>query len=156
VIHALDWLALRGEEPDYIIHMRPTTPFRNPVVIDQAIQAFINKTEATALRSVQEMSESSYKTFEVDSNGLLKCLGHNNSSLDSANNARQSFPKTYLDNGYVDVLSTEFIRENGLLHGDYVVPFITPVVIEVDTEDDFSSLEHQLVKSPEMIKKIFD
>ena len=69
--------------------MRPTTPFRNPVVIDQAIQAFINKTEATALRSVQEMSESAYKTFEVDSNGLLKCLGNNNTTsiIDMHNNS---------------------------------------------------------------------
>jgi CMP-N,N'-diacetyllegionaminic acid synthase len=156
VMHALDWLALRGKEPDYIIHMRPTTPFRNPILINQAIKTFKSRTTATALRSVQEMSESAYKTFEVDSSGLLSCLGDNNSSLDSANIARQSFPKTYSANGYVDVLSTEFIRENSLLHGDFVMPFITPNVIEVDTEDNFSSLEYQLVKSPEMTKLFFD
>ena len=155
VIHALNWLALKGEEPDYIVHMRPTTPLRNPVIIDQAIQTFIDNSEATALRSVQEMSESAYKTFEIDTNGLLKCFG-NNTSLDVANNARQNFPKTFMANGYIDVLSTAFIRKTGLLHGNHVVPFITPVVTEVDTEDDFRSLEYQLVKAPKIIKEFFD
>ena len=155
ILHALNWISARGEEPDYIVHMRPTTPLRNPVIIDQAIQAFINNSEATALRSVHEMSESAYKTFEIDTNGLLKSFG-NSISLDIVNNARQSFPKTFMANGYIDVLSTAFIRETGLLHGNHVVPFITPEVTEVDTEYDFKSLEYQLVKSPKIIKEIFD
>ena len=156
VVHALDWLAKHGEEPQYIVHMRPTTPLRDPEQIDKAIQIFLDKPQATALRSVHEMSESAYKTFEIASKGQLKRLGSDSTALDAANNARQGFPKTYSANGYVDVLSTAFVRQSELLHGDFVVPFITPAVLEVDTEHDFGNLEYQLVQSPEITRKIFD
>lgn len=156
IIHALDWLAAQAEEPDYIVHMRPTTPFREPSLIDDAINAFLNAPQATALRSVQEMSESAYKTFEISPDGQLKMVGGSGTAIDAANYARQSFPKTYMANGYIDVLSTKFIRESGLLHGDNVIPFMTPAIVEVDTEDDFRNLEYLLVCSPDITMNVFN
>jgi N-acylneuraminate cytidylyltransferase len=156
IVHALDWLAAEKDEPEYLVHIRATTPLREPMLIDDAVKAFISATNATALRSVQEMSESAYKTFEITEGGQLKRLGADNTDLDSANNARQQFPDTYQANGYVDVLSTAFIRKAKLMHGDHVIPFITPTVVEVDTEDDFAHLEFQLSQSPEILKTLFD
>jgi N-acylneuraminate cytidylyltransferase len=156
IVHALDWLAAHGGEPKYIVHIRPTTPFRDPALIDQAVRAFTTSTRATALRSVHAMSESAYKTFEIAPDGRLRRLGANDTALDAANNARQQFPTTYQANGYVDVLSTAFIRRTGLIHGDHVLPFVTPVITEVDTEDDFERLEYELAKSPNISRLIFD
>lgn len=156
VVHALDWFAANGGEPEHIVHIRPTTPFRSPRLIDEAITVFRASSTATALRSVHEMSESAYKTFEVSEGGRLKRVGTDSTALDSANNARQQFPKTYVANGYVDVLSTAFIRKQGLLHGDQVLPFITPLVAEVDTEDDFAYLEFQLTRAPLLGTQVFD
>lgn len=156
IIHALDWLEKNGGEPEYIVHIRPTTPFRNPAQIDAAIGLFQNSTMATALRSAHEMSESAYKTFEISPNGQFKRLGADSTALDAANNARQQFPNTFQANGYVDVLSTRFIRDNGLIHGDWVLPFITPTVVEVDTEDDFALLEYQLARIPKISSNLFD
>ncbi len=153
--HALDWFSLNGGEPDYLVHIRPTTPFRNPKLIAEAIDAFINNSQATALRSVHPMSESAYKTFEIAAGGQLKRLASESTDLDAANNARQDFPITYIANGYVDVLSTRFIREKQLIHGNHVVPFITPVVNEVDTEEDFINLELELEKYPEFANRLF-
>jgi CMP-N,N'-diacetyllegionaminic acid synthase len=153
--HALDWFVLNGGEPDYIVHIRPTTPFRNPKLIDQAVEAFVNNPKATALRSVHPMSESAYKTFEIAPDGQLKRLASDSTELDAANNARQEFPSTYIANGYVDVLSTRYIRKMKLIHGNHVVPFITPIVGEVDIEDDFSNLELELSKHPEFAMRLF-
>jgi len=153
--HALDWLALNGEEPEYIVHIRPTTPFRAVEMIDQAIETFISHSQATALRSVHPMSESAYKTFEIARGGQLKRIASDSTELDAANNARQEFPSTYIANGYVDVLSTRFIRKTKLIHGDHVIPFITPVVGEVDTEEDFANLELELHKNPEFLTRLF-
>lgn len=155
VVHALDWLAKEGGEPDFLVHIRPTTPFRNPCLIDAAVGEFVKATQGTALRSVHEMSESAYKTFEIAAAGQLKRLGSDDTALDSANNARQQFPSTYVANGYVDVLSSAFIRRTGLLHGDHVLPFITPPVVEVDTESDFAHLEFQLEQAPTVASKLF-
>lgn len=155
IVHALDWLAERGEEPEYVVHIRPTTPLRNPALIDQAVRAFRDAPKATALRSVHEMPESAYKSFEIAAGGQLKRLGSDSTALDAANNARQQFPATYYANGYVDVLSTAFIRKAGLIHGDHVLAFVTPPVVEVDTEEDFAHLEFQLARSPNIIQQLF-
>lgn len=156
IVHALDWLAAEKGEPNYVVHIRPTTPLRDPQLIDDAVAAFIAAPNATALRSVHEMPESAYKTFEIAAGGQLKRLGADNTDLDSANNARQQFPDTYQANGYVDVLSTIFIRKAKLIHGDCVMPFITPTVVEVDTEDDFAHLEFQLTQMPNILQKLFN
>lgn len=155
VVHALDWLAAHGGEPEFLVHIRPTTPYRAPALIDEAINAFRNEPRATALRSVHEMSESAYKTFEIAQAGQLKRLGADSTALDAANSARQQFPATYQANGYVDVLSSRFVRSHGLIHGDWVMPFITPTVVEVDTEDDFAHLEFLLDRNPEIANQLF-
>lgn len=155
VVHALDWMAARDEEPTYIVHIRATTPFRDPALIDMAVCAFRAAADATALRSVHEMPESAYKTFEIAHGGLLKRVGTDSMALDAANNARQQFPPTYCANGYVDVLSTAFVREAGLIHGDRVMAFVTPPVAEVDTEEDFARLEFQLARNPAIAQELF-
>lgn len=153
--HALDWFSQNGCEPDYIVHIRPTTPFRDPLVVDRAVAAFIDHPNATALRSVHPMSESAYKTFEIASGGQLKRVAAESTELDVANNARQQFPETYVANGYVDVLSTAFIRKRKLIHGEHVLPFITPRVNEVDSPEDFSMLETELKNHPEFAARLF-
>jgi len=157
IAHALNWCALNGGEPEYIAHIRPTTPFRDPTYIDSAIEMFQNSPKnITALRSAHEMPESAYKTLEITTEGRFKMVGSEGTALDSANNARQQFPSTYQANGYVDVLSARFIVERGLIHGDWVLPFITPSVVEVDTQDDFFHLEYQLSRSPSIALQLFN
>jgi len=156
IVHALDWLHENGKEPEYLVHIRPTTPYRDPALIDEAIRVFQGQPRASALRSVHEMSESAYKTFEIATEGQLKRLGSNSTALDASNNARQQFPTTYQANGYVDVLSSHFIRSNGLIHGDWVMPFVTPTVIEVDTIDDFDQLEFLLDRNRTFFTNLFD
>ena len=145
--------------PELIVHLRPTTPLRDPGVIMEAIAEMqYHWQTATALRSVHEMSESAYKCFEIE-HDILKSAFAKSSHLDSVNAPRQRYPKTYQGNGYVDVLSVKFIRQwsqEKRLHGYHVIPFITPPVIEVDTEHDFELLELQAAKHPEIVKQLFD
>lgn len=155
IVQALDWLAKNETEPDFVVHIRPTTPFRDPAIVDSAIRRFMGEQAATSLRSVHEMPESAYKTFEITQTGRLKRVGMDSTSLDDANNARQTFPTTYFANGYVDVLSVPFIRKANLLHGDNVCPFVTPAVTEVDLADDFERLEYELHKNASLEDKVF-
>jgi CMP-N-acetylneuraminic acid synthetase len=101
------------------------------------------------------MSESAYKTFEIAPGGQLKRVASESTELDAANNARQQFPATYIANGYVDVLSTAFIRKMQLIHGNHVLPFVTPTVSEVDTVEDISMLEMELKNHPEFTTRLF-
>ena len=92
--------------------------------------------------------------MEIDG-GILRQIGAETTALDRANDPRQNFPVTYLANGYVDVLSTQFIRESGLLHGDQVIPFITGLALEVDAATDFDLLEYHLELNPELFDELF-
>jgi len=155
VDHALTWLSQNKQRvPDFIVHLRPTTPLRIPSIIDEAIVKFIGDTTATSLRSVHQMPESAYKCFEIENN-YLKTVCKNIFDLDATNDARQLYPVTFSANGYVDVLRTSFIKSNKKLHGNRVIPFLTPSVIEVDSMNDFRLLETQVKEEIDIINNLF-
>jgi len=149
------FLSLIDEKPDALVHIRPTTPLRDPLILDKAIEMFFSKKEKlTSLRSVHEMSESAYKSFEVDDKGFLSTIGSIESG-DKANLPRQAFPKTYAANGYVDVLDPNYILRENKLHGEKILAFQTPVVTEVDSIEDLEYLEWQVTKHPLLLKTVF-
>jgi N-acylneuraminate cytidylyltransferase len=146
--HAINWLQENDNYvPEYIVHLRPTTPFRNPEIIDDAISKFIGS-DYSALRSCHKMSESSYKTFEIE-NGKFKSLCDGRFNIESTNLGRQEFPVTYNANGYVDVIRSEMIRAYGLIHGDRVQAFITEVAYEIDEISDIDFMEYLIREKPE-------
>jgi N-acylneuraminate cytidylyltransferase len=143
------------ELPQAVVHIRPTTPLRNPQIISDAVSKFIElKNEISSLRSVHEMSESAYKTFEVSDQGLLKPIA-SVADGEKANLPRQAFPKTYQANGYVDVLNPEFILKEHKLHGDKIFAFKTPVVTEVDSLSDLEYLNWEVQQNQELVKLVF-
>ncbi|MFC1820437.1 cytidylyltransferase domain-containing protein [Thermodesulfobacteriota bacterium] len=153
--HMLDFLQENeGHVPEYIIHLRPTTPFRDPVLIDEAVHKIMSERNATALRSAHEMSETAYKCLEIK-NSLFKPLGATSFDMDVANLPRQMFPKTYSANGYIDILKSSFIASAGKIHGDHVVAFVTPVTLEVDTAYDFKALEQYAAENIFLIERLF-
>jgi N-acylneuraminate cytidylyltransferase len=141
--------------PDAVVHIRPTTPLRHPQIISDGIITFMRfKNEISSLRSVHEMGESAYKTFEVSDQGLLKPLA-SIADGDKANLPRQAFPKTYQANGYVDVLNPELILKEHKLHGDKIFAFKTPVVTEVDSLSDLEYLNWEVQQNEELVKLVF-
>ena len=149
------FLSAIDEKPDALVHIRPTTPLRDPSILDKAIEVFFSrKDELTSLRSVHEMSESAYKSFEVNNKGFLSTISFVESG-DKANLPRQAFPKTYVANGYVDVLDPNYILNENKLHGDKILAFQTPVVTEVDSVEDLEYLEWQITKNPQLLKTVF-
>ncbi|MDB9938757.1 acylneuraminate cytidylyltransferase family protein [Candidatus Thioglobus sp.] len=151
--HTIDWL--RENEnfvPEYFVHLRPTTPFRDPKVLDKAIKDFVCS-DYSALRSCHKMSESSYKTFEIE-NDMFKCVCNGSSDIESSNIARQAFPETYDANGYIDIVRSEMISKKNLIHGSKVRALITKTAYEVDEISDIDFLEYLIQKNPEY-KHIF-
>lgn len=124
--------------PDQLIFLRPTTPLRNINVIKDAIRKFDKAKNFTSLRSVEEMSESVYKTFHIES-GYLKPIDSGMSDWPN-----QLLPISYKANGYIDILNVQHIAENDDLYGDHILPFITENTVEIDTENEFKYCEYIL------------
>lgn len=148
--HAIQWLlSNENESPDLIVQLRPTTPFRDPEVIDCAINCFCANTRASSLRSAHQASESPFKWFLMGEDGFFKSI-NGNCSNDDANLPRQSFPDVYIPNGYVDIIRVETVLEQNALYGNTMMGFVTKPCCEVDCPEDVSLLEFHLAnrKSP--------
>ena len=142
ILHSIDFFKSEERIPDLIVHLRPTSPLRNPNIVSKAIiLAARNLNNISAVRSIQEMSETAYKSFEIGENGNLISVFTHSNDLDKSNLNRQAFPKTFVANGYVDVLIPSYILKENKIHGDKVIPFITENILEIDTESDLKQLE---------------
>ncbi len=143
VLHAMHWLQEQeGLVPEFFIHLRPTTPLREPNLIDEAIIKMQKNHPATSLRSAHSCSESPFKWFLLQENGFFS--GINTKNMDALNEPRQAFPQVYIPNGYVDILKTAHIQATGNIHGNNVLSFITPACIEIDTINDLAQLKFEL------------
>ncbi|MBU2044103.1 MAG: acylneuraminate cytidylyltransferase family protein [Candidatus Omnitrophica bacterium] len=154
--HLLDWLQdNQGYQPKYLVHLRPTTPFREISYIEGAISRIKEAEESvTALRSVHAMTESVYKAFDIEE-GYLKSIGSGSLDIEAANRPRQEFATTYQANGYVDIIKSAYVREAKKIHGDRVIAYVTPQIFEVDIPEDFGYLEYQIGKDPNLARRIF-
>lgn len=146
-LHALNWFKdYENFIPDYLLHLRPTTPLRDPQIMEDAVKLFNeNKNIATSLRSGHSAPESPYKWFLKDDNNYFKGL-RDDLTPEKVNLPRQSFPSVYIPDGYIDILKSSVILENRTLHGDKMLVFESPFCVEVDTKDDFEYLEFQIEK----------
>jgi len=147
MLHAMQWVQENeGHLPEYWVHLRPTTPLRDPAHVDEAILTLINRPEATALRSAHVSPESPFKWFRFNESGFLTALTSEDTSLDKYNLPRQSYPKAYIPDGYVDIVKSTFVMNSGKFHGDRVLGYESPYCTEVDSRDELDLLEFQLRK----------
>lgn len=144
-IHALNWFKENENYiPEFLLHLRPTTPLRDPQIMEQAVKLFLENNEiATSLRSGHNAPESPYKWFLKDENNFFKGL-RDDLTPEKVNLPRQSFPSVYVPDGYIDLLKSSVILNSGTLHGDKMLVFESPYCVEVDTKDDFEYLEFQI------------
>jgi len=149
-VHLLTYLAREeGGIPEFIVHLRPTTPLRMPEVIVRAIDLLEHTDPATSLRSVSSLADPYEKLFRMDKGHFLHTLAGNHPDQQS-NRARQEFTPTYRPDGYVDVLRTATILHGGF-HGGDIYGFESPAdfpVVEIDVPADLMVARKVVVDHP--------
>ena len=133
--HFIQQLLANGkEQPDFIVHLRPTTPLREISVINKAINSFLEDDEATSLRSMHKSGTSPYKMFKMKN--FLATPVFPSQEINSTNNSRQSFETTYDPNGYVDIVKTNNLAKFRCIHGPKIRIWQTDRVPDIDNEFD--------------------
>lgn len=137
--HFLEYLEERHDKCDLIVQLRPTSPERKICDIDSAIEAFVNEYDKyDSLRSVVEMEKSAFKTYYIADNILMplvkKCLDIN----EPYNIGRQQLPKTYIHNGYVDIIKPITIKKYNSITGQHILPYVMnkTETIDIDKIED--------------------
>tara|TARA_B100000965_G_C19578568_1_gene752430 strand:+ start:837 stop:1577 length:741 start_codon:yes stop_codon:yes gene_type:complete len=158
--HAINWFEKNKKYvPEYWVILRPTTPIRNPELIDKAINYILKNKDCSSLVSVHEISETPAKMFGMNGkylNGLCPFDPRKEYYI----LPRQEFPPTYSGNGYIDIISTKTILISKMLYGNKILGFDTGFVNEIDNHNDFEVLENTYLnkknKLIDYLKKNFD
>lgn len=137
IMHALLWLAEHeGDIPELLVHLRPTNPIREPSLIDSAIELMWADPRATSLCSAHEVAHPPCKYYKLNAdNTFTGLMGEEYLSL-----PRQQCPKAYHGNGYVDILQTRHILQNGSLYGSRRLAFLTPPNWDIDSPQEFEAV----------------
>ena len=131
---------------DYLVHMRPTTPLRRLDTLEKILNFFKkNIKKFDSLRSVQKMSESSYKSFVIKNKNNLTPIFKSNKKLDYFNKPRQFFPDTFFPNGYMDIYKTKNLLKK-TLYGNSTAAYITENAVEIDDINNFLYFKYLLSK----------
>ena len=124
--------------PDFFAHLSPTAPIRLNNVIKRGVEYFFRKKKMfESMRSVSEMPQPSYKTMRII-DGKLCSIIKKDFDLNKLNMPRQSYQKTYIPNGLIDIFSTKSFLKNKSTHGKKVLPFIVDqLCVDIDNKNDF-------------------
>ena len=149
-VHALQWLKKNESyQPELVVHLRPTGPVRRVALIEQAIEAILDCPEADALRSVQIAKQNPYKMWSIE-NGFLKPILQLKGIKEPYNMSRQKLPKTYWQNGTLDITRPRTILEKKSMMGDKILAFeINEPAYDLDYPEDIPVIE----KALEMLEK---
>ena len=145
--HALSWLEQKENyEPDLIVLLYPTSPFRKPESIDHAIENIQKHPEADSLRSIKLCTEHPYKMW-VEKNGYLKPF-INDKDYSIHTLSYQVLPTVYIQNACIYITKPATIRNKKSPTGNIIISFIMDEEesIDINNPTDFEFAEMKIEK----------
>jgi N-acylneuraminate cytidylyltransferase len=132
--HAVHWLEFHeNDRPDIIVQVRPTSPFRHPGLIDEAIEILLARPDADSVRTVAPSGENPFKMWRIENETLKPLL--QSGLQEPYNMPRQALPDTFWQTGHVEVIRYRTIFEKRSLTGDIILPCIVPHEYAIDLDN---------------------
>ena len=132
--HAMDWFnENEGYQPDLVVQLRPTSPFRSLTLVDEAINLLLDNPDATSVRGVVPSKQNPYKMWRVGDDGMMQPILESEFS-EPFNMPRQKLPPTYWQTGHIDVIRRETIL-GGSMCGDKVFAYMIDPVLSIDLDN---------------------
>lgn len=139
VLHALDWLAcVERYEPDYVLLLQPTVPFRTAADIDAAV-ALARRHDADSVVSVAPSPAHPYLMKTIDEDGYLQDFVH----AIQGDLPRQTLSDIFALNGALYLIRPTVLRNRMAWYADRTVAYVMPAErsIDIDTAWDFAIAE---------------
>ncbi len=133
LLHAIDLIEAAGEKYNYLVLLQPTSPARNALDVDCAVQMLLDK-HASSLISVYEPDHSPFNALRLNEKGSLVGIINNK----PPSKRRQDLPKAYMPNGAIYIVNIFEFKKHNFLLTDNCIPFVMPVdkSIDIDTAQD--------------------
>lgn len=141
MLHAADWWTASPGfvEGEPLVLLQPTSPFRNPEDISEAVRLFREKRPDMVVSVKAAATNPYYNAYECDETGVLRI-----SKGDGGITRRQDAPPVWEFDGSIYVINPESLRRYPSLAA---MPEILPLVnsvkhnIDIDSELDFRLAE---------------
>lgn len=148
LIHALRWLKKNeGYEPDMVVILRPTSPFKTPEMINKVINLLGTNPSLTSMRTVCRAEGVFHPYWAFKKNrGLLRPFIKGISI--TRYYQRQLLPECYRITGTVDTVRPDNVLRNGDLYGKRVgfLEIDERQAIDIDTRSSFELCEYLMKK----------
>ncbi len=144
--HTLQWLDENEDwRPEIVIQLRPTSPFRRVMHIDQAVYQLLEHPEADAVRTVCVPFQNPFKMWRIQPNGFMQPLV-DLGVPEPYNQPRQALPEVYWQTGYVDAAWSDTLLEKNSMTGERILPLVIDPSewIDIDSVDDWRRAERLL------------
>lgn len=141
VIHAIDFLKNNlNQHYDLICLLQPTTPFRSPDLLINAVNKFQNE-NPDSLFSVKIVPDKYHPdwVFIEDESSYLKCA----SGKKEPTTRRQDLKPAYYRDGALYLTRTEIISQNNSLYGEKISFILHELddYVNIDTLNDWEQAE---------------
>lgn len=107
LLHAVAFEESRGNIPEVLILLQPTSPFRNSEHINEALKLYNSEIDMV-VSVVEAKANPYYNLFEEDKNGFLQ------KSKAGAYTRRQDCPKVWEYNGAIYIINVRSLKEKSL------------------------------------------
>lgn len=151
--HQLAWHAVHENYiPNYVVQLRPTSPFRKKGWIDTAITELISS-NADSLRSITPAPITPFKMWTLNDAGTIDPLLNHAALVEPFNEPRQKLPQVYWQTGTIDIIKTSIITEQNVMSGKIILPFLiaNKEAIDIDNIAAFN-LAAEYIEQNESIK----
>lgn len=144
--HALKWLKVNeGYEPDIIVKLFATSPFRTTKSVDKAIELFRKNTNVDSVRSVTLCSEHPYKMWTIEQNRLKHLIPIGTKPKESHTWSYQILRKVYIQNAAIDVIRPFNIWKKNSITGTKIIPFVMDEIESIDINNPIDFLLAELI-----------
>jgi CMP-N,N'-diacetyllegionaminic acid synthase len=145
--HALNWVRTHeGINPEWILNLYPTTPFRKSSTIDRAIELALQHPTADALRSLRKVSEHPYKMWEISGEFAAPYEASADRNIHTA--AYHTLPPVYIQNASIYMVRSRVIDEFRSTIGDRTVALemTDEESVDINSPIDFEFAEFLLAR----------
>lgn len=126
---------------DFVIAiLRPTSPFRKPETIAEAVKLFwANISTIDSVRAVKTASEHPGKMWLINEydNNMMPMFGFSNPGAPWHSSQTATLPKVFVQTASIEVVSSEVISR-GTISGYRILPLVTEgfETIDINTDED--------------------
>ena len=146
IIHCLRYLKKNNYEPDAVLYMQPTSPFRTAKHIDESIE-LLGENNVDSIISMAPVIEHPFFMYKINDKSMPVEL----IELDNKPERRQDLPDYWIMNNNIALSTTKYIyyaekKSIHFLNQEIFLPYFIDNIsaIDINTEIDFQYAEFMM------------